>query len=436
MQNISETSTDLFSIALDDDRYLIYAPLYRAAFIADAEIANSHNKIIEFLRQHIDIEPEKPPITKLTGTVLPTAITLLLTTACNLRCSYCYASAGDTKLEFMSLDTAKRGIDFIAANAVKKNFIRENTVNKLDVAYHGGGEPSNNWAVLINSFAYAQKKAESIGLGVTGRLISNGVLPDSKIDWIINNMTQVTISFDGLPSIQDKQRATATGRGSSKSVMHTLRCFDAANFPYVIRITATEKYLDQLPEAVAFIQNNFKPLKIQIEPAYPIGRGFAQISVNTKRFITAYRKARAIANVKLHYSPLNLDKRSNHFCGITQDAFSLSPAGNVTACYSSFSEKDKLANVFFYGKADTNSRNYVFDMPKLNKLRNWAIEHQDFCSGCFAKWHCSGDCHYNSLSINDNEKFTGSERCYITRELIKDELLARIAASGKQYVLL
>lgn len=411
---------DLFSIPLDDDRYLIYAPLYRAAFIADTEM--SHDEIMEYFSG----EPEKPPITKLTGSPLPTAITLLLTTACNLRCSYCYASAGDTQLELMSLDTAKRGIDFIAANAAKKNFIRENTVTKLHVAYHGGGEPSNNWAVLRDSFAYAQQKAASIGLGVTGRLISNGVLSDSKIDWIIDNMAQVTISFDGLPSIQDEQRATATGRGSSESVMHTLRCFDAADFPYVIRITATEKYLDELPEAVAFIENNFKPLMIQIEPAYPIGRGFAQVSVNTKRFISAYRKARAAANVKLHYSPLNLDKRSNHFCGITQDAFSLSPAGNVSACYSSFSEKDKLANVFFYGKADTDSNNYVFDMPKLNKLRNWAVEHQDFCSGCFAKWHCAGDCHYNALSINGDDKFSGSERCYITRELTKDELLHRI----------
>ncbi len=425
-------NTELFSIPLDDDRYLIYAPLYRAAFIADAEM--SHDNIMEYLRQQIDSEPEKPPITKLIGSPLPTAITLLLTTACNLRCSYCYASAGDTKLELMSLDTAKRGIDFIAANAVKKNFIRENTVTQLHVAYHGGGEPSNNWAVLRDSFAYAQQKALSLGLGITGRLISNGVLSDSKIDWMIANMAQVTISFDGLPSIQDEQRATATGRGSSKSVMHTLRRFDAAAFPYVIRITTTEKYLDQLPDAVAFIENNFKPLRIQIEPAYPIGRGFAQVSVNTKRFISAYRKARAAANVKLHYSPLNLNKRSNHFCGITQDAFSLSPAGNVSACYSSFSEKDKLANVFFYGKADTESRNYVFDMPKLNKLRNWAVEHQDFCSGCFAKWHCAGDCHYNALSMNGDDKFSGSERCYITRELTKDELLHRIAASGGRLI--
>ncbi len=453
---LPQLSAEIFSIPLDEKRYLIYAPLRRAAFIGNASTVNfltalkqGHTAAVPdvatlaFLRQVkiVDAGPETPPSSTITGEPLPTAITLLLTTACNLRCSYCYASAGDTsQVKFMSFETAKRGIDFIAANAAKKNFIAEFAsqpgVTELGVAYHGGGEPAVHWKVLTESFAYAQQKAKTLGLRASGHLISNGVLPDDKIDWIIANISKMMVSFDGLPSIQDKQRLTKSGRGSSAAVLHTLRCFDAANFPYVIRITATAAFLEQLPEAVAFIGEHFKPQRIQVEPAYPIGHGQRMPSANTTQFIHAFREARVVAkqlDVTMDYSPVHLNRLSNHFCGITQDEFSLSADGNVSACSRCFSEDDKLAEVFFYGKPELQSQSYVFDTQVLDNLRTLAIRHLDFCQGCFAKWHCAGDCYFNTLSVNGRGKFSGSERCHITQELAKDEILDRIVVSGGNF---
>lgn len=453
-----QLSAEVFSIPLDDNRYLIYAPLRRAALISHSNTANfitalkqgSYEKtakpegaLLALLRRLkiLDGGPETQPISTMTGEPLPTAVTLLLTTACNLRCSYCYASAGETQVKLMSLETAKRGIDFIAANAAKKNFIAEYNgqprVTELGIAYHGGGEPAAHWAVLTDSFAYAQHKAQALGLPVHGRLISNGVLRDDKIDWIIANISHMMVSFDGLPAIQDKLRLTKSGHSSSEAVMHTLRCFEAANFPYTLRITATAAFLEQLPAAITFIGEHFKPQRIQVEPAYPIGRGQRMDSANTTRFIQAFRSARAVAkqlDLTLDYAPIRrINKPGNHFCGITQDAFSLSADGNVSACYSCFSEEDKLAKVFFYGKQDAQSRHYVFDRPALDNLRTWAVRHLDFCQECFAKWHCAGDCYYNALNVNGQGQFTGSERCHLTRELTKDEILDRIAASGGQF---
>lgn len=452
-----QLSAEIFTISLGENRYLIYAPLRRAAVIGTTHIVSfltalrqgccetavvSDAALLAFLRQVkiVDGEPETPPISIVTGEPLPTAITLLLTTACNLRCSYCYASAGETQVKFMSLETAKRGIDFIAANAVKKNFIAEYTgqplVTELSVAYHGGGEPTAHWTVLTESFAYAQHKVATLGLPVRGHLISNGVLRNDQIDWIIANISHMMVSFDGLPSIQNKQRLTKSGRGSSAAVLHTLQRFDAAQFPYIIRVTATEAYLEQLPQAVTFIGERFKPQRIQVEPAYPIGRGQTMPSANTTRFIDAFRSAQAVAkqlDVTLDYSPACLNRLSNHFCGITQDEFSLSAEGNVSACYSCFAEDNNWAEVFFYGKPDGQSRRYVFDMPVLDKLRNRAVRHLDFCRGCFAKWHCAGDCYYNAVNVNGRDQFIGSERCHITRELLKDEILSRITASGGQF---
>jgi uncharacterized protein len=454
IESVPQLSAEIFIIKLEDNRYLIYAPLRQAAFFANARQAallaelktGRYNKELEtdsalmaLLRRVkiVDSSPETPPITTATGTPLPTSITLLLTTACNLRCSYCYASAGEKPAKFMQLETAKRGIDFIAANAAKKNFVAKFVgqpgVTELGITYHGGGEPTAHWTVLTESFAYARQKAESMGIRAKGSMTSNGVMRAEKIDWIIQHFETVTISYDGLPSIQDQQRFTAGGRGSSESVMHTLRRFDAAEFPYTLRLTGTETVIKHLPAAVAFIGEHFKPQRIHLEPAYSIGRGTQTPSANAILFISQYRAARAIATqhgLTLDYAAARLDKLGNHYCGITQDAFSLSADGNVSACYNSFSEDDKLAEVFFYGKPDAQSQGYVFDSEALDKLRNWAVQHQDFCHDCFAKWHCAGDCYYNALNADEGKEFTGSERCHITRELTTDEILARIKASG------
>jgi uncharacterized protein len=146
-------ASELFSIPLDDDKYIIYAPLRKSAFIGNSAVVNfladlkehpellaksSQGKLIQFLRSigTISDEPEIKPITSFSGVPKPVTITLFLTNACNLRCTYCYASAGDAPTHHMSLDVAKHGIDFIINNAVTQN------VPYIRITYHGGGEPS------------------------------------------------------------------------------------------------------------------------------------------------------------------------------------------------------------------------------------------------------------------------------------------------------
>jgi uncharacterized protein len=146
--SVPVVSAELFSIPLEDRRHIVYAPLRRAAFVANARVVNfladlkaggfdqsadPDGSLVEFLRrlEILDAPPEQLPITEFSGDPEPTSVTLFLTTACNLRCTYCYASAGDTPTKYMPLDVAKRGIDFVAANAAKKGALF------FEVLYHG-----------------------------------------------------------------------------------------------------------------------------------------------------------------------------------------------------------------------------------------------------------------------------------------------------------
>lgn len=440
-------SAELFNIPLGDGKFLVYAPLRRVAFVSNAKTVNflcdlqsgsidfssadQDNGLIAFLRslKIVDGGEECRPSSIYHGDPRPTAVTLFLTTACNLRCSYCYAAAGDKPARFMSLDVAKRGIDFVSSNAIEKS------APSFQVAYHGGGEPTVHWTVLTESFQYAQKRAERFGLQMQATATTNGVLPDERIDWIIQNLTFITLSCDGLPAIHDKNRLTVLGQGSSPQVMHTLKRFEAAGLNYGIRLTVTPDKIDSLAESVEFLCSCTLNARIQVEPAYQIGRWRGGPPTEASAFVAAFRngqKRAANYGREIYYSAARVGLLSSHFCGVTQDTFALSPDGNVSACYEVFSEEDPRAKIFFYGAptSDSASMGYNFDLPILNNLRKQTVHNREYCQGCFAKWSCSGDCYHKVLGASENGEFQGSDRCHITRELTKDQILKKIAADG------
>jgi uncharacterized protein len=152
--------SEMFAIPCETDRYLVYVPLKRTAFVANGAAVNAIARIrkgepagpsdapvrslMERLRL-LEEEENVTPIQRYTGPFSPSCLTLLLTTRCNLRCSYCYAASGGDGAETMSLPLAKRGIDFLVQCAVRDGR------DHIELAYHGGGEPTLNWDVLTRS---------------------------------------------------------------------------------------------------------------------------------------------------------------------------------------------------------------------------------------------------------------------------------------------
>lgn len=154
--------------------------------------------------------------------------------------------------------------------------------------------------------------------------------------------------------------------------MHTIRRFDEAHFPYGLRVTVTRDQIAQWPDSIEFICAHFGVMSIQCEPAYQLGCWTNAPSAETEEFIAVYREAQRRAHAygrEISYSAARVGLLTNHFCGITQDSFALSPDGNGSSCYEVFSEDNPLAQIFFYGKPDQNTGKYSFNLPVLNNLR-------------------------------------------------------------------
>jgi uncharacterized protein len=436
-------SAEIFVIPLEYDRYIVYAPLRGVAFVGNARTVNfladlkvgkydvaadADGKLIDFLRrlEIVDGGEEQLPITVFTNDPQPTVVTLFLTTACTLRCTYCYASAGDKAAKYMPMAVAERGIDFVIQNAVKKQS------ESVEVNYHGGGEPSAHWRVMTDSLVYARNQAERHGLKITASAATNGILSEKQTDWMIAHLQGVSLSFDGIPEVHDRHRVTASGQGSSRQVINTIRRFDEAKFPYGIRMTVTADAIPFMADSIEFVCSNFLVQRIQVEPAYQIGRWTEAPSAETESFINGYREAQQRAKKygrEIFFSAARTGSPANHFCAATQDGFAVSPDGTVSSCYEVFSEDNPWEKVFFYGKA-TPDGDWQFDLQRLNLLRQQAVQNRDYCRGCFARWTCAGDCLHKALTVNGSLEFSGTCRCNITRELTKDMILQRIAESG------
>lgn len=434
-------TTELFAIPIADDRTLVYAPLKRAAFVGNdaavrlirsllsgGDVPPAESEVLHLLRRLdvLDGTMGEPEDETPTGAPAPTSVTLFLTTVCNLRCSYCYASAGDTPSEFMDLSTARRGIEYVVTNAARLG------ESRVEVAYHGGGEPTANWSVLTDSWEHAARAAERHGLELRALTATNGAIAPTRADWIVDHLNGASVSFDGLPHVQDLHRPTVSGRGSSARLEETLVRFDRAEFDYQLRLTVTETLLPLLPHAVQYLCDNFGARRIQIEPVYSEGRAAGGPGIDPDRFVELFAQADEIGRAHgrlVYYSAARAGMVTRHFCGVTRDSFALTPSGHVSACYEAFSDRHELASEFFYGRLASDG-SVAFDGDALERLRGRTVDRRPYCQGCFAKWSCAGDCHVKQLEHDGRPAHEVPPRCRITRELTKRQILSKIEQGG------
>ena len=183
----------IFSIPVEKEKYMVYAPLKGIAFIANSLIVNAifdycqnisaaslstsifsrntDNKkkdlqnFLSFLRCINFFQPEPIPVDEYHEKGIQyDAVILFLTNRCNLRCMYCYASSGEYPKKQMNWEIAKAAIDHVT------KFILNNGLNALTLGFHGGGEPTLKWNIFTRATDYAISiaKKNNILINLTG----------------------------------------------------------------------------------------------------------------------------------------------------------------------------------------------------------------------------------------------------------------------------
>jgi uncharacterized protein len=412
------------------DTYFLYSPLNRKVGVINASGVNTLNKF--FNRQPLS-EKENNYITELYKNkflndhelktpafpdnfeFIPHEVTLFTTSRCNLRCRYCYAEAGKKNID-MDFDVAQAAVDLVARNAGYAG------LPQFAVGFHGGGEPTMAWQLLTAIVEYAKKTAEKKGLDVELFAATNGMLNREQREYIVRNFTGLNVSFDGPADIQDFYRPTLHGSGSFAVVRDNLKFFDDHGFSYGIRATVTDKNVCRLVEMTEWFKSEFNPDFLHVEPVWQCGRCLttgehAPSDDDFLHYFTlAYRKAEE-TGLNLVYSGLRIDSLLSKFCAAPGDGFNVLPEGIVTSCYEITERNDPKAELFHYGCYSSETQMFVFDRAKIERLKQYSVEHLDFCRNCFCKWHCAGDCISKVFGAGASFVHEGSPRCKLNRNL-------------------
>jgi uncharacterized protein len=429
---------EIYTVPIEG-KFIIYRPLRRLAFVGNQAMADLTLELVERLatfestempppltglsQEAVDflqtigfLEPDPPPPPPPRSSYCPTTAVLLLTSRCNLRCTYCYASGGEGVLQDLSLDLARVVIDRVYQNAVDQG------QPHFDLTFHGGGEPLQAWDTLQEATAYARAK----DLPCRVSMVSNGVCTHGQREWLLDNLDSFSISFDGRSETQDAQRPFASGSGSFKAVMRTIAALDKAGFSYGIRMTATAPWRDKLPEDVRFVCEETGCPAMQVEPAFNTRRGVHQGPTleESESFVHAFMEAFEIARMarrQLSYSGARPWLLTRTFCTAPHAALIANPEGKLVACYEITDQDHPLAELSTVGCIE--GEHAVVDERAREALLATLESRRAACHDCFCQWHCAGDCFTRGYTSSQGGLPGSSPRCHMNREITARILL-------------
>jgi uncharacterized protein len=415
--------------------FIVYRPLLGLAFIGNQAMASLAKSLAQDLSQPVreDIhtflekvgflcaDPPQPPLPE-SGAFSPTNLALLMTNQCQLRCTYCYAAAGDFPRQQLSLETACVAIDYTYENLKRLNF------PKFLISLHGGGEPTFPWKTLKAIVAYAKEKPIPIEFSLT----SNGIWSEQQTKWIMAYIGSVGISMDGSPQTQDLQRPMVSGKGSSRLVMQTLRMMEENNYSFGIRLTAVPPF-DRLMEDIRFLCENTRCNQMQVEAAFNTRRGeegqpeleegleFLQVFFAAQRLAEQYGR-------NLRCAGSNVDQITTASCGSPLNTMVVTPQNNVVACFEVVNDSHPLAEFATIGRI--TPQGVQVNEEVRSHLRQKIDERRASCRDCSCYWSCAGDCLIRSFSPNPDNYLKHGARCELNQVLLREMLLKKIAAGN------
>jgi uncharacterized protein len=241
----------------------------------------------------------------------------------------------------------------------------------------------------------------------------------------------LTFSLDGTREVHNENRILPNGKGSFDHVISTMKGLEKRGKSYTIRSTVTVAGSATLTEFVQFVGKTLECKSLHLEPVFDVTaltnlKGQIE-HLDAQKFVDNFRKAKRVAaglGIELYYSAAAMKHRET-FCGASNaNNFLVTSRGLVTSCNEVLQPSDPRATLFQYGGWNQGLGEFIVDREAIDRLGKLNVHEMPKCQGCIAKYNCAGDCYAKSASSNGDPASAGyTERCHITRELLKDNLL-------------
>ena len=327
--------------------------------------------------------PAPPPIT---------AISLNLMQACNMGCSYCYAEQG-------SFGGPKRAMPRETARASVDRLLEWTPPNARAVIAFMGGEPFLARELLHDTVHYAWRAAAASGRSIAFSLTTNASLIENDDAALLAGYPfSVTVSIDGPPSVQDRQRPMIGGGPSSQRVHAGLaRLLARRPRELTARMSVGPDSGPLLPIldyvlSLGFDSAGFAPIiaapSADAELDGDTLAGYTEELIRCGRHTLAeYLAGRRyrFSNFDAAMGELHRGSARAHPCGAGAGYVSVAAGGEIFACHRLVGDAG-----FRYGDVAQG----LDDPARMRHLRGQAVDQQMPCGSCWARYLCGGGCYH------------------------------------------
>lgn len=346
------------------------------------------------------------------------ALCLHISHDCNLRCRYCFASTGNFggQRMMMSPDTGKKAIDLL----IRESAGRRN----LEIDFFGG-EPLMNFETVKQIVTYAREREKEAGKNFRFTLTTNALLLNEDIKNYLNeNIQNVVLSIDGRESANDKMRFRVDGSGTYKDILPKIKDIAESRNQdnYYVRGTFTRENLDFSEDVLHLADRGFK--QISVEPVVAAkDSGYDLRQEDLEGLFSEYEK------LALEYVKRDIEGRGFNFfhfmidlsqgpciakrlggCGSGHEYLAVTPEGDLYPCHQFVGMKQFKVGDVDSGLSGGNVR---------ENFRKSNVYTKKDCTGCWAKFYCSGGCAANAFQFNGDINNPYSIGCELEKKRVE-----------------
>ncbi|MBD3366622.1 MAG: radical SAM protein [Candidatus Eisenbacteria bacterium] len=335
-----------------------------------------------------------------------TALSLHVTTGCNLRCGYCYLPTG-RPVSAMSLETARRAVDLL---------MRESFGSDRVSLIFFGGEPLLERDLVLEVASYARRRGRDAGRSVALHMTTNGTLLTPDVAAGLNAAgVSVMVSLDGGASEHDGERRDAEGRGSFESIARNLR-----SLPNDMRVGARATVTPgstPLPEIVREIVS-LGCVSVHLAPAsgLELTDAFAERLIDGFEELAAEERAAAARGGRLRVGNFAealrmLDSAAPRLapCGAGARYYSVEADGSIQVCHRFAGEEERSVGHVVSGVDRGAAR------EQLAALRSFS----EACTSCWARHLCGGPCLHDVQASPGRTTGRTSPWCRVVRRVLE-----------------
>lgn len=351
------------------------------------------------------------------------ALCLNVAHACNMKCSYCFASQGDFGMNpcLMSLETAQQALDFLMQAS--------GDIKNLEVDFFGG-EPLLVAPMLKELVKYARELEKQWNKHINFTLTTNALLLDDDIiQFILDEKLGVILSLDGRPETNDRHRKLNDGSGSYDIIVPNIKKVAASQpHSYYVRGTFSKKNLDFSKDLQHIADLGIN--SISLEPAVGEDNGYSIQEDDLPAVLQEYeRLTELLRNYRKEGNPVdffhfNLDLQKGPClakrvsgCGAGMEYLVVTPTGDIYPCHQFVGEEE-----FLMGNIASSSLNE--DLRR--KFAHNHLQNKPECKGCWARYFCGGGCHANAYHSNGDISIPSRVSCVMHRKRIEGAIYLEV----------